>query len=274
MAQTERECQILVAPRYSTGKRKRCGAAREIQDVERNVPFQIIVANFFREKKLIFKNQVVSRAGRVPKLMMATTKNTGEMLGIVENRGNESENCQEIPKEIQDSSFPDTDAKHHESIRKMLASFADIWSEKLGCINAVKHLIELTLNIRPFRSAPYRAGPKVRQHKELEVQKQLKAVVIEPSTSKWTSLILFVPKKNGSFRFCIDYRQVNKVAVKKIYPLPRIDECIDSLATAKVFRMWNANRGYWQIPVHEEDLKTRISNAMRVHIDTNACPLV
>lgn len=114
--------------------------------------------------------------------MMATTKTTGEMLGIVENRRNEFQNCQEIPMETQELSFPDADAKHHENIRKTLAPFADMWSGILRCITAVEHLTKLTPYSRPFWSASCQAGHKVRDLKEFEVQKQLEADVIEPAT--------------------------------------------------------------------------------------------
>lgn len=106
---------------------------------------------------------------RVPKLMMATTETTGKMLSIVENFENKLENCQGISKEIQKLSFPKVDAKHQENIRKMLAFLADMRSRKLGCINAVKQRIELTLNSRTIRSDPYRAGPKIRELEKLEV---------------------------------------------------------------------------------------------------------
>lgn len=83
----------------------------------------------------------------------------------------------------------------------MLARSTDMWSAKLGCINAVKHRIELALNSCPFCSALYRAGLKVRELKELEVRMQFKADIIEPVTFEWASSVILVPKKDGSFRF-------------------------------------------------------------------------
>jgi len=62
-----------------------------------------------------------------------------------------------------------------------------------------------------------------------------------------------VPKPDGSVRFCIDYRKLNLMTVKDAYPIPRMDECIDSLGDARVFSTLDCNAGYWQIPVAEED---------------------
>ena len=77
--------------------------------------------------------------------------------------------------------------------------------------------------------------------------------VIEPSSTEWVSAIVLAPKPDGSWRFCVDYCRLNDITVKDSYPLPRMDECLDSLGEAKYFTTLDANNGYWQIPVAEED---------------------
>jgi hypothetical protein len=77
--------------------------------------------------------------------------------------------------------------------------------------------------------------------------------VIEPATCEWASPIVLVPKPDGSLRFFVDYRRLNAITVPDTYPLPRMDECIDSLGDAVVFNTLDCNSGYWQIPVHPED---------------------
>jgi hypothetical protein len=79
----------------------------------------------------------------------------------------------------------------------------------------------------------------------------LKAEVIEPTTSEWASPIFVVAKLDGSTRFCVDYRKLNEITVRDSYPLPRMDECIDSLGDAKIFTTLDCNSGYWQIPVRQ-----------------------
>lgn len=81
----------------------------------------------------------------------------------------------------------------------------------------------------------------------------LRNAVIEPCQSPWTSPVVLVTKSDGTWRFCVDYLRLNAVSVKDTYPLQRMDECIDSLGNATVFTTLDANWGYWQIPVQQED---------------------
>lgn len=80
-----------------------------------------------------------------------------------------------------------------------------------------------------------------------------KAGVIEPAQSEWASPVVLVTKKDASPRFCVDYRKLNDLTIGDSYPIPRMDDCIDSLGNARVFTTLDCNSGYWQIPVAPED---------------------
>lgn len=85
------------------------------------------------------------------------------------------------------------------------------------------------------------------------MNKQIKDSKIELATFELASLASFVPKKDGSFRLCIEYCHLNKITVEDTYTLSRTNECIVSLVASNIFNTLNANSGYWQNLVKEED---------------------
>jgi hypothetical protein len=81
----------------------------------------------------------------------------------------------------------------------------------------------------------------------------LKKGVIEPSKSPWSSPVVLVTKKDGTTRFSVDYRALNNVMIKDAYPLPRVDECLDSLAGGKWLSCLDLCSGFWQVRLHPQD---------------------
>ena len=88
---------------------------------------------------------------------------------------------------------------------------------------------------------------------EKHVKEMLENKVIEPSKSPWASRVVLVKKKDGSSRFCIDYRRLNAITKKDAYPIPRIDETLDQLAECKWFSSLDLHSGYWQIEMDAKD---------------------
>ena len=112
-----------------------------------------------------------------------------------------------------------------------------------------------TGNHPPIRQRPYRIPLSKRKAVEVEIEKMLSEGVIRPSKSSWASPITLVPKKDGSIRFCVDYRKVNAITRKDAHPLPHIQDIFDSLSGAKIFSTLDLKSGYWQIPMHPEAIE-------------------
>jgi hypothetical protein len=104
----------------------------------------------------------------------------------------------------------------------------------------------------------------------VELKKQIDELLekgyIRPSTSPWVALVLFVDKKDGTKRMCIDYRSLNEVTVKNMYPLPRIEDLFDQLRGASVFSMIDLRSGYHQLRIRPSDiLKTAFITKYRLY---------
>ena len=128
--------------------------------------------------------------------------------------------------------------------------------------SAVRHGIPLTADVRPARLTPRRIPQALHSQVEDQVQSMLDNDIIQPSASPWSAPIVLVKKSDGAFRFCVDYRRLNAVTVKDCYPLPRIDETLDSLSGATFFSSLDLASGYWQVEMEPEDrAKTAFSTS-------------
>jgi hypothetical protein len=124
----------------------------------------------------------------------------------------------------------------------------------------VEFVIELQPGTAPISKRPYRMPPKELAELKVLLQELLYKGYIRPSSSPWGSPALFVKKKDGSLRMCVDYRPLNAVTIKNKYPLPRIDVLFDQLDGAKVFFKIDLRSGYHQIKIRASDVpKTAFS---------------
>ncbi|GJT77391.1 putative reverse transcriptase domain-containing protein [Tanacetum coccineum] len=118
----------------------------------------------------------------------------------------------------------------------------------------VEFKIDLVLGTTPVARAPYRLAPSEIKELSDQLQELSKKGFIRLSSSPWGALVLFVKKKDGTFRIYIDYRELNKVTVKNRYPLPRIDDLFDQLQSSSVYTKIDLRSGYHQLRIREEDI--------------------
>ena len=146
-------------------------------------------------------------------------------------------------------------AEEKSVLRTTLHEFADVFSKSeydLGCTGLAKHTID-TGDARPIKQTLRRQPFAHLETIDKQVQDMLKTGIIEPSQSPWVSNVVIVTKKDGSARFCVDYRRVNEVTRKDAYPLPRIETCLDALGGARYFSTFDLRSGYHQVKMDEAD---------------------
>nr|GEU36818.1 putative reverse transcriptase domain-containing protein [Tanacetum cinerariifolium] len=127
----------------------------------------------------------------------------------------------------------------------------------LPCISStqkVEFQIDLIPGAAPVAWAPYRLAPSEMKKLSDQLQELSEKGIIRPSSSPWGAPVLFVKKKNESFRMCIDYQELNKIMMKNHYPLPRIDNLFNQLQGSRVYSKINLRSGYHQLRVREEDI--------------------
>ncbi|PAA80978.1 hypothetical protein BOX15_Mlig009439g6 [Macrostomum lignano] len=155
------------------------------------------------------------------------------------------------------------EADFRELISQHRAVFAKD-SKDLGCTTVMKHEID-TGDARPVKEAARRIPPYLRQEVDKELDDLLEAGRISEVQSPWCSPVVCVKKKDGSLRFCCDYRKLNEVTKKDAVPLPRTDDLLESLGGAKIFSTMDMQSGYWQMAVEPSDrLKTAFGVSHRV----------
>ncbi|GKB90511.1 putative nucleotidyltransferase, ribonuclease H [Tanacetum coccineum] len=155
--------------------------------------------------------------------------------------------------------------------------FLDVFLEDLSGIppeRQVEFRIDLIPGATPIAKTPYRLAPSEMKELMSQLQELLDKGFIRPSSSPWGAPILFVKKKDGSMRMCIDYRELNKVTVKNVYPLPRIDDLFYQLQGARWFSKIDLRSGYHQLKVQEEDIPKTAFRTRYGHYEFMISPLL
>ena len=132
----------------------------------------------------------------------------------------------------------------------------------LGCTDQVTHSIDTGDNL-PIKQHPRRIPFALRAKVDAMVEEMLNQGVIQHSHSPWASPIVLVRKKDGSHRFCVDYRRLNSITKLDVYPLPRIDDTLDLLAHSRYFSTLDLASGYWQVAM---DSKSQEKTAFTTHV--------
>ena len=161
-------------------------------------------------------------------------------------------------REREEQILSEIEPELREKLRGIVEEFRDVFPEKLPKGRPperdVEHEIKTDPEAEPPNRAPYKLGPNEQDELESQIKDLVAQGFIRPSVSPYGAPVLFVPKKDGRWRMCIDYRALNKQTIKDRFPLPRIDSLLDRLGSARVFSKLDLTSGYHQIAVKEEHI--------------------
>ena len=137
-------------------------------------------------------------------------------------------------------------------LRETLHRFPGVMATQPGKTDLIAHRISLS-DCTPIRQRPYRIPHAYRDDVLEELEEMERTGVIKESDSPWAAPMVVVKKKDGKLRICIDYRKLNQVTRVDAYPMPRIEELLDSVGCSQYLTTLDLAKGYWQVPMAEED---------------------
>ena len=158
----------------------------------------------------------------------------------------------EVAHELSSALSSTLSSHERNTLLDTLLRYADVFEPSLGHTTVVRHNID-TGDSPPIRQRPRRLPYAYRKETEDQIRDMLDQGVIQPSVSPWASPIVLVRKKDGKYRFCVDYRKLNAVTKRDARPLPRVDDLLDALQGYDLFTTLDLRSGYWQLSVSPED---------------------
>ncbi|XP_078236027.1 uncharacterized protein LOC144584230 [Pogona vitticeps] len=154
------------------------------------------------------------------------------------------------PEEVKIS--PALTQDQQQELKMLLSKYQQVFSNKPGIVKGVMHRIH-TGDAPPQAVSPYRVTGPYRDKVRKELDEMLRENIIVPSSSPWSSPIVLVDKPDGSIRFCVDYRKLNRVTTPDAYPMPRLDNLIETIGGCRFISSLDLVKGYWQLRIDPRD---------------------
>jgi len=240
MATCDTPGMVTITPNARLCRHKSMAVARGLAIVKPDEPFLVKLCNFGKDQVIVRKNSNLGFAEPYQGPMLAAVLDVN-----TPKDGTDTSSDDSSRDPLEDVDLSEAPEYLHKQIRDMLKTHSSMWDGTLGVIRATQHAIVTPPDALPIWAQPYRTGPLKRQIIADQINKMCKLNVTAPSHSAWESPVVIVPKKDGKARFCVDYRRLNNITKKDAYPLPRMEDCLDSFGDAQVFKSLDCTAGYW-----------------------------
>jgi len=239
---------VTITPNAQLCRHKSMAVARGQAIAKPDQPFLVKLCNFGQDPVIVRKNSTLGFAEPYQGPMLSAVLDDNNP-----KHGTDTSSDDASRDPLEDLDLSEAPEYLHKQSRDMLKTHSSMWDGTLGVIRATQHAMVTPPDAVPIRAQPYRTRPFNLQIIADHINKMLKLNVIDPSHSAWASPVVIIPKKNGKARFCVDYRRINNITKKDAYPLPRMQDCLDSLGGAQVFTSLDCPAGYWQVPLRKEN---------------------
>ena len=241
-----------VAEAAVVGKMGLVTARSVVQSTTGRTPIRVI--NLTQQPTTLHRGTKLAELEEVDECLIAATepKKVSEDRERISHVSAEKLKCLQ---ELASNAEIDLSEEEKEVFLELLLEYADVFAvsdEDLGHTEQLQHSIH-TGDSAPIRQSTRRVPLHRKQEIHDLLQDMLKRKVIQPSASPWASPVVLVPKKDGTTRFCVDYRKLNEVTRKDAYPLPNIEDSLATLAGSKIFSTLDLLSGYWQVGIMEKD---------------------
>jgi hypothetical protein len=153
------------------------------------------------------------------------------------------------PHQFEESTLSHLTSDEKSTVIRLLHYNYDVFVNSygtIGCCTLQPFKIETTTET-PVVISPYRKSFKERELIKQEIEKMIDAKIIVPSISRWAAPVVLIPKPDGSIRFCVVYRGLNKITIADPFPLPRVDEILETVAPASIFSLLDVQKCFWQV---------------------------
>ena len=236
------QCMLLEPGRHEQEVGRGVLVARSLIKTGHTTPIRLMNLNSF--PITLKKGTPIGECTAATSIVRRLQRHSSELQGLpVELKGFVEEWCRDLLPE------------QSKEVKNMITRWQDVFetsSGPRGRTNVVQHRID-TGDAKPIRQVPRRLPLAKREDAKKVIEEMAADGVIEPSSSPWMSPVVLVKKKDGTTRFCVDYRLLNNVTKKDSYPLPRIDDTLDTLEGCELFSTLDLRSGYWQVGLAPED---------------------
>ena len=216
---------------------------------------QVLICNWTNEDVTVPRGYPIGTAS-IPQEVLEEQESVGGM-SQGESTGPNIRVCSTFPEHLRpllDESKKGLDDEQVAKLEQLLSTYQDVFAKSdfdLGDFTAVSHSID-TGQAAPIKQGLRRTPLHFRGEEDGHLNKMLTAGVIQPSVSEWASPPVLVRKRDGTVRWCVDYRALNAITRKDVFPLPRIEECVDALEGNIWFSKLDANSAYWQVRLDDD----------------------